>query len=188
VLKHDSISKFFDEILDGTATVTSSGSQSPEGSHKLSPEEEDIERKQEAQRLALLHGGYADMIDFEKAIKKHGAGFHGEHGYSASLDDELKTDDTNKGEYEHEREEDPMHRAIRIQREEQAISEAQMAAETLPLSTVKELKGTPQASPGTSTSGSTVVAPSGAPSLSEKESVPTQEITPPETAHVKDEL
>ncbi|KAH9968412.1 hypothetical protein BGW80DRAFT_1338369 [Lactifluus volemus] len=175
VLKYDSISKFFDEVLDGTVTLTSSGSQSPEDGHKLSPEEEDIERKQEAQRLALLHGGFADMIDFDEAIKKHGAGFHGEHGYSASLDDELKNDptrDTNKAEYEHEREEDPIHRAIRIQREEQAISEAQTAAETPPLSTVNESNGTPQASPGTSTSESTVglgVAPS-------------------ETAHVKDEL
>lgn len=193
VLKYDSISKFFDEILDGTVILTSSGSHDPGDSHKLSPEEEDIERKQEAQRLALLHGGFADMIDFEKAIK-HGAGFHGEHGYSASLDDELKNDqtrDTNRGEYEHERDEDPILRAIRIQREEQAISEAQMAAESPPLSTVNESKGTPQASPGTSTSGSTVglgVAPSGAPSPSEKETTPTQEITAPETAHVQDEL
>jgi protein disulfide-isomerase A6 len=212
VLKYDSISKFFDSILDGTATLTSFGSQVPEDGHKLSSEEEEIERKQEAQRLALLHGGFADMIDFEEAIKKYGPGFHGAHGSSASLDDELKNDqtrDTNKrGEDWHEREEDPMHRAIRIQREkeerrtkdalqdsvpgtgetDQVVLETHMATE----STVAKLKVAPQASPfsGMSISGSTVgVAPSDAPSPSEMEVVPThEETTAPVTVHVKDEL
>jgi protein disulfide-isomerase A6 len=198
--------------------LTSLGSQVPEDSHKLSPEEEEIERKQEAQRLALLHGGFADMIDFEKAIKKHGTGFHGAHGYNPSRDNELESDqnqDTNKGEDRHEREEDPMHRAIRIQREkeeeerrakdgfqdsvpgagdrDQVILEAHIAAEkTTPLSTATTSKVAPQASlsPGMSVSGSIVgETPSDAPLPGEMEAVPTDEdTTTPEIIHVKDEL
>jgi protein disulfide-isomerase A6 len=87
VLKFDSIYKFFDSILDGTATLTPLDPQVPEDSHKLSPEEEEVERKQEAQRLALLHGGFTNMIDFEKAIEKYVTGFHGAHGYSAPPDE-----------------------------------------------------------------------------------------------------
>jgi hypothetical protein len=218
VLKYESISKFFDSILDGTATLTSMGSQVPEDSHKLSPEEEEIERKQEAQRLALLHGGLTDMIDFEKAIKKHGTGFHGAHGYNAPPDNESENNqnqDTNKGEDRHEREEDPMHRAIRIQREkeeeerrakdalqnsvpgagdrDQVILEAHIATETTtPLSTATTSKVAPQtpSSPGMSISGSIVaVAPSDAPFPGETEVVLTDEDTPtPTMIHVKDEL
>jgi len=127
-LKSDSVSDFFDSILDGTANLSSPHSQVPEGTYELTPEEEEIERKQEAQRLALLHGGFADMVDFEEAVKKYGPDFHGAHGYGASLGDAVKGQkvDPEKGAQErHEREEDPMHRAIRIQREK----EEQMAKE-----------------------------------------------------------
>ncbi|KAF5386348.1 hypothetical protein D9757_006684 [Collybiopsis confluens] len=30
----------------------------------------EIQRKQEAQRIALAHGGFADLVDFEEALKK----------------------------------------------------------------------------------------------------------------------
>jgi protein disulfide-isomerase A6 len=213
VLKFDSISKFFDSILDGTATLTPLDSQVPEDSHKLSPEEEEIESKQEAQRLALLHGGYTDMIDFEKAIKKYGTGFHGAHGYNAPPD-ETSNDQTGisskGGEDWHEREEDPIHRAIRIQRENEEakweknglqdspsasdkdqVPESHMATGTAPLSTATKLNPAPQASPhpGISISGSIVGVPSDAPSPSETEAVPTHRgTTAPETVHIKDEL
>jgi len=91
-----------------------------EETYEPTPEEEEIERRQEAQRIALLHGGFTDMIDFEEAIKKHGPDFHGAHGYGASLGDALK-----KGQ-KVDPDEDPIHKAIRIQREkkEQAAKEA----------------------------------------------------------------
>ena len=54
------------------------------------PEEQEIERKQEAQRLALLHGGFSDIIDFENVIKEHGTDFHGAHGYTTRSGDTTK--------------------------------------------------------------------------------------------------
>jgi protein disulfide-isomerase A6 len=44
------------------------------------PEDIEIEEKQEAQRIALAHGGFTSMVDFEKAIKEaaaRGGSFHG---------------------------------------------------------------------------------------------------------------
>jgi protein disulfide-isomerase A6 len=119
-LKYDSISKFFDSILDGTANLSSPRSQEQEVTHEPTPEEEEIERKQEAQRIALLHGGFTDMIDFEEAMLKHGPDFHGAHGHGASKEGRKVTQDRN------ERDEDPMHRIIRVQREkgEQKAKEA----------------------------------------------------------------
>jgi len=107
-LKYDSISRFFDSVLNGTANLSSPRSQVQEETYEPTPEEEEIERKQEAQRIALLHGGFTDMIDFEEAIMKHGPDFHGAHGHGASKDRQS-----------HGRDEDPIHRAIRIQREKE---------------------------------------------------------------------
>ena len=122
-LKYDSISKFFDSILDGTVNLSSPSSQAQEDTHEPTPEEEEIERKREAQRLELLHGGFSDMIDFEEAIKKYGSDFHGADGYGASLDDkpkkEEKADTEEETQDEYEREGDPIFRAIRIQREKE---------------------------------------------------------------------
>ena len=127
-LKYDSISKFFDSILDGTVNLSSPSSQAQEETHEPTPEEEEIERKQEAQRLELLHGGFSDMIDFEEAIKKYGADFHGADGYGASLGDkpkkEEKADTEEETQDEYEREGDPISRAIRIQREKEQEAKA----------------------------------------------------------------
>jgi protein disulfide-isomerase A6 len=117
VLKYNSISDFFNSILDGTAKLTAQTSLVPEDSHKPTPEEKEIERKQEAQRLALLHGGFSDIIDFEKAIKEHGTDFHGAHGYTARPRGTTEDGDSDTG--THEREEDPIQRAIRIQLEKE---------------------------------------------------------------------
>lgn len=46
----------------------------------------EIERKQEAQRIALAHGGFANFIDFEDALKK-GHNPHGSQGYPGMLGD-----------------------------------------------------------------------------------------------------
>ena len=112
MLKYDSIARFFDSILDGTANLSSPHSQVQEEIHEPTPEEEEIERKQEAQRIALLHGGFTDMIDFEDAIRKH-PDYHGAHGYGAPKEGQKVTQDR------HERDEDPIHRAIRVQREKE---------------------------------------------------------------------
>ncbi|KAF8888079.1 hypothetical protein BD779DRAFT_1525488 [Infundibulicybe gibba] len=69
--KLDSLSKFFDSILDGTADLTV---------------EIEIEQKQEAQRIALAHGGFVDLVDFEEAIKNGaGADFHDTNGYPGMM-------------------------------------------------------------------------------------------------------
>jgi protein disulfide-isomerase A6 len=122
-LKYDSISKFFDSVLDGTVNLSSPSTQAQEETYEKTPEEEEIERKQEAQRLALLHGGFSDMFDFEEAMKKYGPDFHGPDGYGASLGDTPKkgqkvdSEEATQDEYEHD--EDLIHRAIRIQREKE---------------------------------------------------------------------
>ena len=49
-------------------------------------EDEEIERQQEAQRMALAHGGFSSLIDFEQAIKDGaGADFHGKNGYPGMM-------------------------------------------------------------------------------------------------------
>lgn len=46
----------------------------------------EIERMQEAQRIALAHGGFTDLIDFEEALKNGaGADFHEKHGYPGMM-------------------------------------------------------------------------------------------------------
>jgi len=205
VLKYNSISNFFDSILDGTANLTAPISQAPE-SHRPTPEEEEIERKQEAQRLALLHGGFSDLIDFEKVIKEHGTGFHGTHGHT------LRPDDTSRNsqggeEDTYERGDDPIQRAIRIQLQkeereakdtpsdstvvgdaDQVILEVHTTTESSHLSTtinIKEPPQTPEACvPGGVTAG--VESPCVSPA---SETSPTHERpTTPELERVKDEL
>ena len=86
IQKHDSLSKFFDSVLDGTADLTVLNKQAAE--EEFVPDEEmlEIERKQEAQRMALAHGGYSDLIDFEEAIKNGaGADFHEKHGFPGMM-------------------------------------------------------------------------------------------------------
>jgi hypothetical protein len=45
-LKYNSISNFFNSILDGTANFTTRNTQVPEDSHKPTPQEQAVERKQ----------------------------------------------------------------------------------------------------------------------------------------------
>ncbi|KAF8997821.1 hypothetical protein BDQ17DRAFT_1329070 [Cyathus striatus] len=86
IAKLDSLTKFFDSILDGTADLQVINEEAAKEEFVLSEEEQEIERQQEAQRIALAHGGFTDLIDFEKAIKD-GAGkdFHDSHGYGGMM-------------------------------------------------------------------------------------------------------
>ncbi|KAI0794232.1 hypothetical protein C8Q74DRAFT_1247535 [Fomes fomentarius] len=86
IQKHDSLSKFFDSVLDGTADLTIVNKEAAQ--EEFVPDEEllEIERKQEAQRMALAHGGYTNLIDFEEAIKNGaGADFHDKHGFPGMM-------------------------------------------------------------------------------------------------------
>jgi protein disulfide-isomerase A6 len=211
VLKYKAISKFFNSILDGTANLTAQNSQVPEDSHEPTTEEQEIERKQEAQRLALLHGGFSDIIDFEKAIKEHGTDFHGAHGYTSRPGDTTKMDDPDKGgEDTYERVEDPIHRAIRIQLEKEkreakdalidslheavetdlVIPEQRTATGMAHPSATTNMK-VPHRAPETCIPESVIdsVAPSCVSPVSEREALPThEENTTSEPGHVKDEL
>jgi protein disulfide-isomerase A6 len=64
--KFDSLSKFFDSVIDGTADLTVANEEAKAEEYEPTEEELEIQRKQEAQRIALLHGGYSDLIDFEQ--------------------------------------------------------------------------------------------------------------------------
>ncbi|KAJ8488391.1 hypothetical protein ONZ45_g13977 [Pleurotus djamor] len=85
--KFDSLSKFFDTILDGTADLKIVNEEAK--TEEFAPSEEDLEiqRKQDAQRIALAHGGWSDIIDFEKAILEHGTNFHGSQGFQGMMGD-----------------------------------------------------------------------------------------------------
>ncbi|KAF7289412.1 Protein disulfide isomerase [Mycena chlorophos] len=82
--KYESLVKFFDSVVDGTADITVANAQAKAEEYDPTEEELEIERKKEAQRMALLHGGYADLVDFEQAILDGaGASFHDSNGFGS---------------------------------------------------------------------------------------------------------
>lgn len=86
--KMDSLSKFFDSIIDGTADLTVLNEEAKAEEFVPDATELEIEKQQEAQRIALAHGGFADLIDFEKAVKEGaGADYHDVHGYPGMMGD-----------------------------------------------------------------------------------------------------
>ncbi|KAL0954139.1 hypothetical protein HGRIS_005279 [Hohenbuehelia grisea] len=85
--KLDSLSKFFDSVLDGSVDISVVNEEAKKEEFEPTEEELEIERKQEAQRIALAHGGFADLIDFEEAIKNGGANFHDTHGFGGGMGD-----------------------------------------------------------------------------------------------------
>lgn len=99
--KIDSLSKFFDSILDNTVDLEKANEEARAEEFVPDEKELEIERKQEAQRLALAHGGFASFIDFEKAIKEgHGADYHDIHGYPGMMGEPptRKKDEPGEGE------------------------------------------------------------------------------------------
>lgn len=85
-------------------------------------EEEEILRLQETQRIALAHGGFEDLIDFEEAIKQYGTNFHGAHGAGAHMlgDMPKKKKAAQGAEAPKEKKEDPIHRILKAQAEREA--------------------------------------------------------------------
>ena len=122
IQKHDSLSKFFDSVLDGTADLTTLNAQAAD--EEFVPDEKDleIERMQEAQRIALAHGGFTDLIDFEEAIKNGaGADFHEKNGYPGMMGGGMpkkkaKADDKDAG-AGGEKEEDMLRKILKASQE-----------------------------------------------------------------------
>ena len=86
IQKHDSLSKFFDSVLSGTADLSAVLAEVKAEELVIDELELEIEQKQEAQKIALMHGGFASFIDFEKALKDDAArNFHGSSGYSGIM-------------------------------------------------------------------------------------------------------
>ena len=73
-------------MLDGTADLSMVNAKAAEEEFVPDEKELEIERMQEAQRIALAHGGFTDLIDFEEALKNGaGADFHEKHGYPGMM-------------------------------------------------------------------------------------------------------
>ncbi|KIP03817.1 hypothetical protein PHLGIDRAFT_94318 [Phlebiopsis gigantea 11061_1 CR5-6] len=85
IQKFDSLSKFFDSVVDGTADLRTANEEARQEELVLDETELEIERKQEAQRIALAHGGFGSLIDFEQAVLTHGKDYHGKQGYPGMM-------------------------------------------------------------------------------------------------------
>ncbi|KAF5379435.1 hypothetical protein D9615_006511 [Tricholomella constricta] len=97
--KFDSLSKFFDSVLDGTADLSALNEQAKAEEFVPDEKELEIERQQEAQRITLAHGGFADIADFEKAVKEGaGADYHETHGYPGMMGSPPKKNDGDNAE------------------------------------------------------------------------------------------
>lgn len=85
-MKYDSLSKFFDSVIDGTADLSVVNEEASKEEFVPDPEELEIQKKQEAEMLKLAHGGFSDMIDFEEAVKDGSAkNFHKANGYPGMM-------------------------------------------------------------------------------------------------------
>ena len=89
-----------DTVLDGTADLSKIIEETKAEEFVINDKELEIERQQEAQRIALLHGGFSSLIDFEKAVKDGaGANYHDSHGYAGvmgGIPEHLKNPSTTK--------------------------------------------------------------------------------------------
>ncbi|THH27150.1 hypothetical protein EUX98_g7025 [Antrodiella citrinella] len=120
--KHDSLTKFFDSIIDGTADLEILNEEAATEEFEPTEEELEIERQQEVQRIALAHGGFSDLIDFEEAIKQHGKDFHGKNGFPGSMGDMPKKGQKAGDKKAGDKPEDPMKKILKSQAEAAAKS------------------------------------------------------------------
>jgi len=195
IQKFDSLSKFFDSVIDGTADLRTVIEEAKKEEFVPDETELEIERKQEAQRMALAHGGFSEMIDFEEAIKQgHGADFHGTHGYPGMMGEVPKK---HGEEAKEERVEDPIHKILKAQREaaEKSANAPKMAKTgdgeqivlKAPTDTAQPRTPVPSETPAPVEDESTVAAPAEAQTASTTASV-VESIPAEETARTKDEL
>lgn len=206
IQKSDSLSKFLESVIDGTADLRIVNAEAKKEEFVPEESELEIERKQEAQRIALLHGGFSDLPEFEAAILAHGAdaaNFHGVHGFGGgmgTMDGSLPKPDEEKKEATKEKEtaesaaapaagkpEDPIHKILKHEQAKaqgESSSVGQMAATGDGKQAVFEAPssaGQPQ-----------TPAPSGTPAPAAEESpsvaVPPLSAEATASAHAKDEL
>jgi hypothetical protein len=179
-MKYKTISTFFNSILDSTANLTIH-TDPPEDSRGPTPEG-------------------------KKATNDHDTDPHGANGYATRPDDASKDSQTwGEEEDTYEREESPIHRAIRIQLEregkdapEESIAESGdtdqvvfeiRTTQTAHLSTTTNSEVVPQASETCiSKSVTDRVVPSCASPVAEEASPTHEGVAAPEAGHVKDEL
>jgi hypothetical protein len=162
-LKHNSISNFFNSILDGTVNLTARDTQVSKDSHKPTLEDQEIERNQvddldeeeedtTEREEGIIHRAIRIQLEKEEREAK-----------DALIDSLHKTDKTNP-----------------------VVLELRTGGETAhPLN----MKASPQA-PGSCDSVTVTgsVAPSCASPVSEREPLPNPEDTTSESGRVKDEL
>ncbi|KII86004.1 hypothetical protein PLICRDRAFT_144787 [Plicaturopsis crispa FD-325 SS-3] len=202
--KLDSLSKFFDSVLDGTADIKFLNEAARAEEFVPDEKELEIEQKQEAQRIALAHGGFTNLIDFEAAVKSgKAADWHDVNGYPGMMGgapppkkaDEKRADDgeaekapaaaeTPSEESPKAKKEDPIHKMLKAAKEK-AKTEAEAVAQP------KTPDARDAASQTSETPAVETEAASSAPS--EPKATPAEPQTPeePEPAkneHIPDEL
>lgn len=73
-------------MIDGTADLRTVNEVAKQEEFVPDETELEIERKQEAQRMALAHGGFSSLVDFEAAVMAgHGADYHSKQGYPGMM-------------------------------------------------------------------------------------------------------
>ncbi|KAL5531300.1 hypothetical protein ACEPAG_4177 [Sanghuangporus baumii] len=85
-LKLDSLSSFFDSLLDGRTSIDKLNEKA--AAEEFVPDLKllEIEKQQELEMLKLAHGGFTDLFDFEAAIRDGSAkNFHGKQGYPGMM-------------------------------------------------------------------------------------------------------
>ena len=132
--KFEPLSKFFDSVVDGTADLRIAVEEAKNAEYIPTEEELETERLQEAQRMALAHGGFNDIEGFQEAVMDavksgHAADYHSTHGYSAGAEahhGEAHHGDAHK---EEEKPEDPIHKILKAQQKaaEESAKEPKMA-------------------------------------------------------------
>ena len=169
-------------MLDGTADLTTLNKQAAE--EEFVPDEEllEIERKQEAQRIALAHGGFTNLIDFEEAIKNGaGADFHSKNGFPGMMGGSLpKKGVSGEAKAEEKAGEDPIRKILKAQQEaEKSEREKPKMAKT---DEAGQVVFTPQAAghpktpvAGEATTASEAAAADSATSIVDKSSTPAEE-------------
>ncbi|THH12077.1 hypothetical protein EW145_g241 [Phellinidium pouzarii] len=98
IMKFDSLSKFFDELLDGSADLSELNAVAAAEDFVPDPKELEIERQQEAEMLRLAHGGFSNMIDFEAAVRDGSAqNYHQANGYPGMMGGAPEKEEKKKG-------------------------------------------------------------------------------------------
>lgn len=100
-------------MIDGTADLRIVNEEAKQEEFTPDETELEIERKQEAQRIALAHGGFNDLIDFEKAILEGHGNYHESAGYGGMMHGKLPNKEDLKAD-------DPLHQYLKHQKDEAA--------------------------------------------------------------------